>query len=221
MRLSIPVLDASPAWISYALLLCASIGFMSSSALASEQPLAESQTSADQHLAVVELDRLQVAEPDMTGWDRKRIAGYKAARADSSPPDAILRVPRLKVSVPIFEGTSDHTLNLGAGRIEGTASLEDGSGNVGLAAHRDGFFRPLKDIQVGDALYVDSRSSRRVYRVSKVWIVEPDNVDVLSATDHSSITLVTCYPFYFVGSAPQRFIVQAREEQRAMVSDGE
>src|SRR4051812_13807814 len=107
MRFSIPVFDGSAAWVPCWLLLAMATGITSFSALASEEPDAGSQTSADPHLAVVELDRLRIAEPDMTGWDRKRIAGYHAARVDSSQPEAILRVPRLKTSVPIFEGTSD------------------------------------------------------------------------------------------------------------------
>jgi sortase A len=123
----------------------------------------------------------------------------------------VLRIPNLKLAVPVYEGTNELNLNRGAGRIEGTAAI-GASGNLGLAAHRDGFFRPLKDIHVGDPLYLDTIDRTLIYRVSSIRIVTPGDVDVLAPTDKPSVTLVTCYPFYFVGSAPKRFIVQAQLE---------
>jgi sortase A len=124
----------------------------------------------------------------------------------------VLRIPNLKLAVPVFEGTSELNLNRGAARIEGTARI-GATGNLGLAAHRDGFFRPLKDIHVGDPLYLDTVGRTLIYRVSSIRIVTPEDVEVLEPTDKPSITLVTCYPFYFVGSAPKRFIVHARLEE--------
>jgi LPXTG-site transpeptidase (sortase) family protein len=82
-------------------------------------------------------------------------------------------------------------------------------GNVGIAGHRDGFFRALKDIAEGDAIELQTLGGRETYRVERTWIVEPEDVSVLDPTPSRSLTLVTCYPFYFVGSAPQRFIVRA------------
>jgi sortase A len=98
-------------------------------------------------------------------------------------------------------------LNRGIGRIEGTAHV-GAAGNLGLAAHRDGFFRGLKDVQVGDAIDVESLEGTMHYRITELAIVEPTDVHVLAPTDTATLTLVTCYPFYFIGEAPQRFIVK-------------
>ena len=84
-------------------------------------------------------------------------------------------------------------------------------GNSGLAAHRDSYFRALKDIADGDAIEIITRDSIVTYRVERTWIVSPTDVWVLDPTPAPAITLVTCYPFYFIGSAPQRFIVRAIE----------
>src|SRR6187399_2240272 len=122
----------------------------------------------------------------------------------------VLRVPSLKLVVPVFEGTSEENLNRGAGRIEGTAPIGD-LGNIGIAAHRDGFFRVLKDIRVGDELLLERLDATDTYRIVATRIVDPSDVSVLSATGAPAVTLVTCYPFYYVGSAPQRFIVRAEK----------
>jgi sortase A len=124
------------------------------------------------------------------------------------PPLAVLRIPRVGVEAPVLEGTDDWTLNRGVGHIEDTAA-PGVDGNVGIAGHRDGFFRPLKDITPGDLLEVETRAGVAQYHVDRVWIVNPDDVSVLDPTPSPSVTLVTCYPFYYVGSAPQRFIVRA------------
>src|SRR5262249_26967786 len=103
------------------------------------------------------------------------------------------------------------TLDRAVGHIEGTAAPAD-PGNIGIAGHRDGFFRVLKDIAAGDVLELVLRSGVRRFRVDRLTIVGPDDAEVIAPTTRSMVTLVTCYPFYFVGSAPQRFIVQALEE---------
>ena len=87
-----------------------------------------------------------------------------------------------------------------------------GASLPGIAGHRDGFFRPLKDIAVGDLIEVEAVGHVDRYRVQHTWIVTPDDVWVLDPTDTPSLTLVTCYPFYFIGSAPKRFIVRAARE---------
>ena len=158
---------------------------------------------------------LSTGAPDTSLWNAKRIEEYKATLSHKDLPEGVLRIPNLKLEVPIYEGTSDVTLNRGAGRITGTAQIDSAAGNIGLAAHRDGFFRPLKDIKVGDTLFLDTVSTSRAYRVTKLDIVDPTNTSVLTPTSMSAITLVTCYPFYFVGSAPKRFIVHAQEAQEA------
>ena len=147
--------------------------------------------------------------PDTHLWDPKRILEWQATQKDASPPPlAVLRIARLGIEAPVLEGTDELTLNRGVGHIEDTAKPE-GEGNVGIAGHRDGFFRALKDIAQGDTMELETRAGVARYSVERSWIVSPDDVTVLDPTPSPSITLVTCYPFYYVGSAPQRFIVRA------------
>ena len=124
---------------------------------------------------------------------------------------AVLRIPRLRLEVPVLEGTDEWTLDCAIGHIEGTARPEE-EGNVGLAGHRDGFFRVLKDIAEGDVMELALPGRVRRFRVEKVSIVGQDEVQVLAPTTAARLTLVTCYPFYFVGPAPDRFIVRAALE---------
>src|SRR6202008_450313 len=114
----------------------------------------------------------------------------------------------IELEVAVLEGTDDLTLNRGVGHIEGTSAPGDG-GNIGIAGHRDGFFRGLKDVHLGDTmdLYTEKGNSR--YVVDEIGIVVPENVSVLAPRSKPALTLVTCYPFYFVGSAPLRYIVRA------------
>ena len=144
---------------------------------------------------------------DKSLWSPQRIAAFNAPGV-TDEPEGILRIPALNLTVPLFEGTSERNLNRGAELIEGTAALTD-DGNIGIAAHRDGFFRKLKDIAIGDELHLQTRTSVRRYRVVDLRVVDPKQRSVLAPTSIPSVTLVTCYPFYFVGSAPQRFIVRA------------
>lgn len=146
---------------------------------------------------------------DMKLWSPARVKAYKAALQRETPQTlAILRIPRLMVEVPVYDGTADAVLDLAAGRIEATA-LPGTPGNVGIAAHRDGFFRVLKDIKRGDALELDTPASTEQYQVEWIRITTPDDVSVIYPTPGRAVTLVGCYPFYYVGSAPQRFIVRA------------
>ena len=108
----------------------------------------------------------------------------------------------------IREGVTARTLRLAVGHIRSTA-LPGSPGNVGLAAHRDTFFRPLRNIERGDSITIETLSGSYQYAVDSVAIVAPTAVSVLKDSGQASLTLVTCYPFYYVGSAPQRFIVQA------------
>ncbi|HKD19274.1 MAG TPA: class D sortase [Thermoanaerobaculia bacterium] len=149
------------------------------------------------------------APPDYSLWSKERIAAYEESRKEkTSDPLAILRIPKIGLEVAVLEGTDDLTLNRAVGHIEDTPK-PGGKGNVGIAGHRDGFFRGLKDIVKGDELELETLSGTERYRVSDIWIVQPDDVYVLDPTPEPSITLVACYPFYFVGHAPKRYIVRA------------
>lgn len=146
---------------------------------------------------------------DFSLWSPKRIEGYRASLdAQLGAPLAVLRIPKLDLVVPVLEGTDELALNRGVGHIEGT--VRPGvAGNVGIAGHRDGFFRGLKDIAIGDRLDLVTVDGTESFQVEGITIVPPTDVSVLAATTHPTVTLVTCYPFYFVGSAPLRYIVRA------------
>lgn len=123
-----------------------------------------------------------------------------------------LEIPRLELTAMVMEGTGRTTLRRAAGHIPGTA-LPGQTGNVGISAHRDTFFRPLRKIKLGDSLEMATRNGAYRYRVVSTRIVRPSDVSVLAAGDSEAVTLVTCYPFYFVGPAPFRFIVRAERVQ--------
>jgi sortase A len=108
----------------------------------------------------------------------------------------------------LLQGTDDWTLNRAVGHIEGTA-LPGQPGNIGIAGHRDGFFRPLKDIPRNSSIILTTLKGRFLYRVSAINIVNPEDVRLLAPTPHPSLTLVTCYPFHYVGDAPKRYVVTA------------
>jgi sortase A len=143
--------------------------------------------------------------------------GNKAAPVDSiaavSTPDrhgvvGRLEIPRLGVSVMVVEGVDDSDLKRAVGHIPRTA-LPWESGNVGIAGHRDTFFRPLRSIQRDDAITVSTFHGAYSYRVVSTSVVRPEDIQVLYPAGRDSLTLVTCFPFEYVGAAPKRFIVRA------------
>jgi sortase A len=139
-----------------------------------------------------------VASPDLT--------------VPSLPSNGLLgriEIPRLGLSVIVMEGTSATTLRRAVGHISGTA-LPGRAGNVGLSGHRDTHFRPLKDIRNDDLITLTTLAGVFRYRVVSTSVVDPSRVDVLRAGQDEVLTLVTCHPFYFVGAAPDRFVVTAK-----------
>jgi sortase A len=120
----------------------------------------------------------------------------------------MLDVPRLKLSTPVIQGDDDNTLKRAVGHLPDTP-LPWEDGNAAFAGHRDGLFRPLKDIQVGDEIRFRTSRDEFRYRVTGTSIVTPDDVSVLEKRSRPSLTLITCYPFYYVGNAPKRFIIHA------------
>lgn len=152
---------------------------------------------------------LPASAPDLVSWSKQRVRHYEDSLDQHlAPPLAVLRIPRIHVEAPVLEGTDDLTLNRGVGRIEGTAHFGE-NGNVGIAGHRDGFFRGLKDIKVGDRIEVEEPHGIETYVVEQLEVVDPADVSVLRSNSKPELTLVTCYPFYYIGSAPQRYIVHA------------
>lgn len=173
---------------------------------ASAKRLADKDVAA--FLASLETDApapLTAPSPDQADWSQARISAY----AGSEEPDTfegVLHIPQLGVSAPIRAGTDADTLNVAVGRVEWGAQV-NGEGNLILAGHRDSFFRRLGSLTRGDALIVETKTGQREFVVESTSIVDPTDVDAIVLTDESTITLVTCYPFYFVGPAPKRFLV--------------
>ena len=140
---------------------------------------------------------------------------FEAERAVAAAPVSIgstigrLEIPRLNLSVMVVEGDDDATLARAVGHLPGTAFPWE-EGNAVFAGHRDTFFRPLKDLREGDEILMTTSRGTFTYRVTRTQIVQPEDVSVLAPTPTRALTLVTCYPFVYIGKAPQRFIIHAR-----------
>lgn len=151
----------------------------------------------------------EASAPELSAWSSDRGGPWRTAPLGPVPvPLAVLRIAKIQLEVPVLPGTDDRTLDRAVGHIEGTA-LPGTDGNVGLAGHRDSFFRGLKEINPGDAIEIDTRLGNYSFRVERMWVVDPTEVSILAPTSGPALTLVTCYPFDFIGSAPRRFIVRA------------
>ena len=145
------------------------------------------------------------AAPEVTATEdpplRVPVLASGAAIAD-------LSIPRIQLSAVVLHGSDSRTLRRGPGHLEHTA-LPGDSGNVVIAGHRDSFFRPLRNVQVGDDIFLDTPYARFHYRVTSIRVVNPHDLSVLEPTDSATLTLITCYPFWVLGNAPDRFIVSA------------
>jgi sortase A len=149
----------------------------------------------------------------------RRLATPPPAPSTDGPPAPIaaaddgmvgrLEIPRLRMSAVVMEGEDDATLARAVGHVGGTA-LPWETGNAVLAGHRDTFFRPLRHLQKGDTIRMTTTRGTFEYRVISTEVVDPRDLSVLAPTADRSLTLITCYPFVYVGHAPQRFIVHAR-----------
>jgi sortase A len=151
-----------------------------------------------------------------TSWTFRHTAGTQAGAVELQEGDLVgkLEIPRVGISVMILQGTEDATLAMGAGHVQGTP-LPGAEGNVAIAAHRDTYFRNLKGIRVGDSIQFSTLRASYDYVVESMETVDPDDRRVLESRKFRELTLITCYPFYFVGSAPRRFIVHARPVETA------
>ncbi len=172
-------------------------------------PSSDATTAGD--LPSIDPERLKEADSavDTELWSPKRVQKYRESlEANAGLPLALLRIPSIDLVVAVFEGTGELVLNRGLGHIAGTP-LPGEHGNIGIAGHRDGFFRKLKDVGPGDHVEIETLEGSDTYVIDDIRIVLPENVEVLDPTDDDVVTLVTCYPFYFVGKAPKRYIVRA------------
>ena len=121
-----------------------------------------------------------------------------------------MEIPRLGVSVAVLQGTSSRTLRHGVGHVQGTV-IPGAPGNSAIAGHRDTFFRALKDIHAGDEIEIKTAETASRFLVDWARVVAPEDISVLDSTSESALTLVTCYPFHFIGAAPKRFVVRAHK----------
>ena len=150
--------------------------------------------------------------PDRSEWSSARVERYEASLAAPVEGAALgrLEIPEVGLSVMVLDGTDEVILDRAVGRIEGTARPGE-PGNLGIAGHRDGYFRGLRHLAEGDEITLTTLDGVARYRVERTLVVSPERVDVLAPSDEPILTLVTCFPFYYVGDAPERFIVQARQ----------
>jgi LPXTG-site transpeptidase (sortase) family protein len=148
-------------------------------------------------------------EPDTSLWAPGRLADYQASlKADLPPVLGVLEVPSVGLKVPVYSTNTDLVMDRGAGIIDGMAYPHE-PGNIGISGHRDGYFRVLKDVQVGDTIVLQSTEGEKRFKINATKVVAISDTTLLRDTDDQTVTLVTCYPFYFVGHAPKRFIVTA------------
>ena len=158
--------------------------------------------------SAAQLIDLDTYKPDQSLWAEKMKSRYEKAKTTEELPLALLKIERLNLEAPVFYGTDRVTLDRGLGSVEGTAHPDE-VGNIGLSGHRDSFFRSLKDIKLGDTIEMRTLKGVQEFEVSDISIVDALDISVLDPTDTTVLTLITCYPFYYVGYAPDRYIVRA------------
>ena len=145
--------------------------------------------------------------PGESPGDAVATSGSLPRRAEPGSWVARLEAPAVALKATVLEGSDDRTLRRAAGHIEYTP-LPGERGNIGIAGHRDTTFYPVRKLKAGDRLTLTTASRVFEYEVRDTWIVEPEDIEVLDPTPRPALTLVTCYPFNFVGNAPKRFIVR-------------
>lgn len=159
------------------------------------------------------------AVPDTKLWsDSRKAALARLLAVGDVEPSGRLLLPHQSRGIAVFEGATEVHMTLGAGRLLETSDLT-GKGNIVLTAHRDGAFRALKDLGTGDRIALETGAGLRAFEVSELLIVSPTALHVLEPTTTTTLTLITCYPFYFAGSAPDRYVVRAELVQTAARHD--
>lgn len=151
----------------------------------------------------------EIPAPDTSLWNPARIDHHlDSLTAEIQPPMGVLVIEKIGLEVPVFNGTGDLVLDRGTGRILGTGNFY-GEGNLGISGHRDGYFRGLKDLEIGDIITLRGVDGDQEFIVNNFSTVHKSNHEAIKVTDERMLTLVTCYPFYHVGHAPDRLLVQA------------
>jgi sortase A len=150
-----------------------------------------------------------ISDPDTSLWAAGRIADYQAS-LESELPDVlgVLEIPSVGLKVPVYTSNTELVMDRAAGIIDGMSYPHE-PGNIGISSHRDGYFRVLKDVKSGDAIVLQTLEGEKHFKIDAITVVEISDETLLRDTDEQTVTLVTCYPFYFVGHAPKRYIVTA------------
>ncbi|MAT93236.1 MAG: sortase [Halioglobus sp.] len=172
--------------------------------------LAQGEIERRDGIQAFTLDLSGTEHPDTSLWSPGRIEDYRSS-LDAALPDilGVLEIDALELKVPVYADSSEQVMDRGAGIIEGMAYPHE-PGNIGISGHRDGYFRVLKDIRVGDVITLQTLEGAKRFTVDAIRIVDKADTSVLQDTREQTVTLVTCYPFYYVGPAPRRFVVTAR-----------
>lgn len=179
--------------------------------------IASFEQQAQQHVAISSTEPPQdhstsftdIGLPDTSLWAPGRISDYQSSLAAKLPPVlGVLEVPSVGMQVPVYESNSELVMDRASGVIQGMAFPHE-QGNIGISGHRDGYFRALKDVSTGDAIVLQTLEGKKRFHITGIHIVDISDTSLLQDTRDQTVTLVTCYPFYFVGHAPQRFIVTA------------
>jgi LPXTG-site transpeptidase (sortase) family protein len=173
-----------------------------SAVIVTERDIAQRSAQSALEIAIA-VEELTAAAPV-----QKAAVPSPRPRIDRGSAIAALSIPRVQLSATVLHGSDARTLQNGPGHLEHTAVPGD-AGNVVIAGHRDSFFRPLRHIRLADDIFLETRDGRFHYRVTSLRVVGPREVSVLAPTSEEVLTLITCYPFWVLGHAPDRFIVRA------------
>jgi sortase A len=199
-------------WASRVLIVAGAIGLALvagvrvDSALGARRAWAELEAEFAAVEVEAEFAAVEAPNPDTRDWSATRRAQWEASlTARTGAPLGRLTIPAVGLEVVVLDGTDELSLNRGVGRIEGTR-IES---NLGIAGHRDGFFRALRNVAERDLITVETPRSSHTYEVRSLSVVNPEDVEVLAPTPGPTLTLVTCHPFFVLGHAPKRFIVHA------------
>ena len=167
------------------------------------QASAEPAATGPDAAAVLQQQVDELSDPDTTLWNAARVDDYQASlSADLPEVLGVLEVPSVGLKVPVYSTNTDLVMDRGAGIIDGMSYPHE-PGNIGISGHRDGYFRVLKDVKVGDPIVVQSLEGPKRFRIDAIHIVPIKDETLLRDTRDQTVTLVTCYPFYFVGTCAQ------------------
>jgi LPXTG-site transpeptidase (sortase) family protein len=171
--------------------------------------LSDNEVATAMEAEEVEAPWFAYSAPDQSDWSKKRISRFALVDYQAlGEPVAMISIPDLEVSVPVFPDTTPFALEAGAAWVSGTSSPSE-AGNMAVAGHRDSFFRSLEGIPLGTPILLATTESEQIYIVDSVDIVDALDIRPLDATDSTRLTLITCHPFRYHGFAPDRYIVRA------------